>query len=76
MAARSVVGNPRDRSKDYGEWRMFRVGQRGHHAVCARRWQGTVVPHSRAAKGAHLLGKLDVDVMKKGKKLLSPENFW
>jgi hypothetical protein len=35
-----------------------------------------VVPHSRAVKGAHPLGKFDVDVMKEGKKLLSLENFW
>ena len=64
MAAGSVVGNLRDRSKDYSEWRMFRVGQRDHHAVCAHRRIGVADPHSRAAKRMHPLGKVDVDVMK------------
>ena len=76
MAARSVVGNLHCRSKDYCVWRMFRTGRRGHHEVCAHRRLGTVVPHSRAAKGAHPLGEVDVNVMKEGKKLLPLNDFW
>jgi hypothetical protein len=76
MAARSVVGNLHDRSKGYGVWRMFRTGRRGRHEVCAHRRLGAAVPHSRAAKGAYPLGKVDIDVMKEGKKLLTLNNFW
>lgn len=76
MAARSVVGNLLDRSKDYGVWKMFRTARRGRREVCAYRRLGATVPHSRAAKGAHPLGKVDVNVMKEGKKLLTMNNFW
>lgn len=76
MAARFVAGIPRVHSKDYGEWRMFQAGLRDRHGACARSCRYTAVPHSRAAKGAHPLGKVEIDLVKEGKKLLPLENFW
>ena len=55
---------------------MFRTGQRGRHGACADRPLGAAVPHSRAASGLHPLGKVDIDFMKEGKKLLLLKNFW
>jgi hypothetical protein len=76
MAARFVADNPHDRSKDYDVSEILQVGRRDHHAVCARRRRDTAVPHSRAAAGTHLLSKVKVDLVKEGKKLMLPNDFW
>jgi len=76
MEVRCAVGIPRDHSKDYCVWRMFRTGKRGRHGVCADKPLGAAAPYSGAAAGLNLRGQVDVDFMKKGKKLFPLKNFW
>jgi hypothetical protein len=55
---------------------MFQEGWRDRRGAYARSRRNAVVPHSRAAKGAHPLGEIEIDLMKEGKNLLPLENFW